>query len=292
MTTYPAAEALRKAAAVPSLAHHGLTLNEQTLDAFADGVSIADLSLPDAPIIYVNPAFERISGYDAAELIGRNCRFLQGADRQQPEIAQMAAAIQDRRDIDVVLRNYRKDGTLFWNELRLCLLPDAAGNARYSLAIMRDVTAGRALGDQLYRVTTFDEEGLTGEFRVSDGGNIAFPLIGNVRAGGRTSDQLATAIGDELKRRRLIRDPSVVVEVMNYRPIFVLGEVAKPGEYAYKPGMTLLTAVAVAGGYTYRAVTDYASVVRVAENTAVEGRVARQSLLEPGDTVTVFERRF
>lgn len=160
MTTYPAAEALRKAAAVPSLAHHGLTLTEQTLDAFADGVSIADLSLPDAPIIYVNPAFERISGYDAAELIGRNCRFLQGADRQQPEIAQMAAAIQDRRDIDVVLRNYRKDGTLFWNELRLCLLPDAAGNARYSLAIMRDVTAGRALGDQLYRVTTFDE--LTG----------------------------------------------------------------------------------------------------------------------------------
>ena len=146
-------------------------------------------------------------------------------------------------------------------------------------------------GDQV-RVTTFDEEGLTGEFRVSDGGNIAFPLIGNVRAGGRTSDQLATAIGDELKRRRLIRDPSVVVEVMNYRPIFVLGEVAKPGEYAYKPGMTLLTAVAVAGGYTYRAVTDYASVVRVAENTAVEGRVARQSLLEPGDTVTVFERRF
>ncbi len=146
-------------------------------------------------------------------------------------------------------------------------------------------------GDQI-RVTTFDEEGLTGEFRVGDGGNIAFPLIGNVRAGGRTPDQLATAIGDELKRRRLIRDPSVVVEVVNYRPIFVLGEVAKPGEYAYKPGMTMLTAVAVAGGYTYRAVTDYASVVRVEENTAKEGRVARQSLLEPGDTVTVFERRF
>ena len=146
-------------------------------------------------------------------------------------------------------------------------------------------------GDQV-RVTTFDEEGLTGEFRVSDNGNIAFPLIGNVRAGGRTSDQLGTAIADELKRRRLIRDPSVVVEVVNYRPIFVLGEVSKPGEYAYKPGMTLLTAVAVAGGYTYRAVTDYASVVRVKDNEAVEGKVMRQSLLEPGDTVTVFERRF
>lgn len=148
-------------------------------------------------------------------------------------------------------------------------------------------------GDQI-RVTTFDEQGLTGEFRVSDNGNIAFPLIGNVRAGGRTADQLGSSIGEELKRRRLIRDPSVVVEVVNYRPIFVLGEVAKPGEYPYRPGMTLLTAVAVAGGYTYRAVTDYASVVRVVENqpTATEGKVMRQSLLEPGDTVTVFERRF
>ena len=160
MTKHTVAETLREAVAVTRLAHHGLTLNEQTLESFSDGVAIADISLPDTPVIYVNSAIGRITGYDVAELLGHNCRFLQGTDRQQPEIRQMAAAIRERRDIDVVLRNYRKDGTLFWNELRLRPLRDTAGDVRHYLAVMRDVTASRELTDQLHRVTTFDE--LTG----------------------------------------------------------------------------------------------------------------------------------
>lgn len=77
-----------------------------------------------------------------------------------------------------------------------------------------------------------------------------------------------------------------------YRPVFVLGEVNKPGEFPWQPGMTVVTAVAVAGGFTYRAISDYASVVRTVGVTAVEGKVWRQSYLQPGDVVTIFERRF
>ncbi len=146
-------------------------------------------------------------------------------------------------------------------------------------------------GDQV-RVITFGEQTLTGEFRISDGGTIAIPLLGPVQANGLTTRQLEVKIATELKTRNLFRDPSVSVEVIAYRPIFVLGEVNKPGQYPYQPGMTLLTAVAIAGGFTYRAWEDYASVVRSTGTSAVEGRVSRQALLQPGDAVTVFERIF
>ncbi len=80
--------------------------------------------------------------------------------------------------------------------------------------------------------------------------------------------------------------------MIGYRPIFVLGEVNKPGQFPYQPGMTMLAAVALAGGFTYRAIEDYAAVVRTQDGAALEGRASRQAVLEPGDVVTVFERRF
>jgi len=146
-------------------------------------------------------------------------------------------------------------------------------------------------GDQL-RVITFGEQQLTGEFKVSDGGTVALPLVGVVSASGKTTAELGDEIAGELRDKNLLRDPSVSVEVTNYRPIFVLGEVAKPGQYPYQPGMTTLTAVTVAGGFTYRAITDYASIVRIINGHPVEGRVSRQSYVEPGDVITVFERHF
>ena len=77
-----------------------------------------------------------------------------------------------------------------------------------------------------------------------------------------------------------------------YRPVFVLGEVAKPGQYPYQPGMTMLTGIAIAGGFTYRAFQDYAMVVRTLDNTSREGRVLPQSFIAPGDVIRVYERRF
>ena len=146
-------------------------------------------------------------------------------------------------------------------------------------------------GDQV-RIITFGEDQLTGDFRVDDRGNIALPLLGDVKAEGSTPDQLSAGISAELRRRKLLQDPSVAVEVVAYRPVFVLGEVAKPGQYPYQPGMTMLTTVAVAGGFTYRGVQDYASVVRTTGNQAVEGKVTPLSFIAPGDVINVYERRF
>ena len=123
-------------------------------------------------------------------------------------------------------------------------------------------------------------------------GRIALPLLGGVKAAGLTPEELDGVIANGLKQRKLLRDPSVSVEVVAYRPVFVLGEVSKPGQYPYLPGMTMQTTVAVAGGYTYRAVQDYASVVRTTDNTAVEGLVTPRSFVAPGDVIKVFERRF
>ena len=148
-----------------------------------------------------------------------------------------------------------------------------------------------APGDQV-RIITFGEDTLTGEFRVNDSGSIALPLVGAVRASGLTPARLESAVAVALRRARLVANPSVSVEVIAYRPIYVLGEVNKPGQYPYQPGMTVVTAVAVAGGFTYRAIEGYASIVRTVGNRAVEGRAVRQAFVRPGDVITVFERRF
>lgn len=146
-------------------------------------------------------------------------------------------------------------------------------------------------GDQV-RIITFGEENLTGEFRVNDSGNIALPLVGAVHAAGLTSGDLEAAVAAALRRGNLVHKPSVAVEVIAYRPIYVLGQVNKPGQYPYQPGMTVVTAVAVAGGFTYRAYERYVSIVRSGEGNAVEGRASRQAFVQPGDVITVFERRF
>ena len=92
------------------------------------------------PIVQVNPAFESITGYAAAEAIGKNCRYLQGSDRLQPEIAEVRAALTEGRTAAVTLRNYRRDGTMFRNALRLAPLRDDAGQVTHFIGLIRDVT--------------------------------------------------------------------------------------------------------------------------------------------------------
>lgn len=159
-------------------------------------------------------------------------------------------------------------------------LPDAQKTS-YTLGV----------GDKV-RVITFGNQDLTGEFRVNDSGKIAMPLLGSVPAAGKTPEQLQASIAGQLESRNLLHKPNISVEITEYRPVFVLGEVNRPGEYPYKPGMTVLSAVSTAGGFTYRAVTDMASVVRTSEGTTTEGTVDRRSLIQPGDVITVFERHF
>lgn len=145
-------------------------------------------------------------------------------------------------------------------------------------------------GDQL-RITVFNDPRLTGEFRITDTGTVALPLVGAVPAAGRTTREMERAVERALKDRNLFNDPSVAVEVTEYRPVFVLGMVERGGQTPYQPGMSVLSAVAVSGGFNYRAVTDRVSVTRAGpDGVPHEYRAERQSLLQPGDVVNVFER--
>jgi polysaccharide export outer membrane protein len=147
------------------------------------------------------------------------------------------------------------------------------------------------VGEQV-RIITFGAEQLTGEFRVNDRGTIAIPLLGAIPATGSTTSELERSIAQQLKAKEVLLDPSVSVEVLNYRPIFILGEVSRPGQYPYQPGMTVLTAVAIAGGFTYRAQTGHAGILRKIDGRPVEGRVMRGTEVRPGDVIDVFERYF
>ena len=142
------------------------------------------------------------------------------------------------------------------------------------------------------RIITFGDQQLSETFRVSDSGNLAVPLLGKVQAEGLSVDQLESSIAAQLVTKGLYREPSVTVEITTYRPIFVLGEVAKPGQYPYQPGMTVLTAVAVAGGFTYRAVQDSAEILRQSGSRPIDARAEPESLVKPGDVVRVLESRF
>jgi polysaccharide export outer membrane protein len=146
-------------------------------------------------------------------------------------------------------------------------------------------------GDQV-RLITFNEQTLSGNFSIDDSGYIALPLLGPVPADGLTTRALAKEIEDSLRARKLLSEPSVVVEIVRYRPIFVLGEVKSPGPFPYQPHMTMLTAVALAGGFTPRAVKSRAEVVRTGAGASVDGRLDPQSKVDPGDVITVLERNF
>jgi protein involved in polysaccharide export with SLBB domain len=145
-------------------------------------------------------------------------------------------------------------------------------------------------GDKL-RIIVFGEEALTGEFFVSGGGKIAFPLIGDIDATGLTIPQLQAAIETKLADGYLNK-PKVSAEVLNYRPFYILGEVMKPGEYPYTNGLTVMNAVATAQGFTYRADTKRVFIKRATGPGEHEYPLTTATPVEPGDTIRIGERFF
>ena len=121
----------------PGIIPHVLS---QILDSSVNGLTLADPDLPDMPIVFANKAFETISGYSREEVIGRNCRFLQGIDRDQEARTMLRTAINGCQPVEVTLRNYRKNGELFYNHLAITPLFDEAGNVIYYLGVQYDVT--------------------------------------------------------------------------------------------------------------------------------------------------------
>lgn len=144
-------------------------------------------------------------------------------------------------------------------------------------------------GDKL-RITVFGHEDLSGEFEVSSNGSIALPLVGEVRAVGKSLPQLEQSIVAKLKPDYL-RNPQVSAEVINYRPFFIIGEVKNPGTYPYIGGMRVVNAVALAGGYTYRARKDEVLITR-AKGDGKPEEVGPDALVLPGDVIQIIERFF
>jgi polysaccharide export outer membrane protein len=145
-------------------------------------------------------------------------------------------------------------------------------------------------GDRL-RIVVYGQEGLTNTYLVGAGGSITMALIGAVTARGRTPAELSAAIAARL-RNGYIRQPYVAAEVEAYRPFFILGEVAAPGQYPFVPNMTVESAVAIAGGFSPRARRDLVIVTHTDARGTVRISVPTATPLSPGDTVLVDERWF
>jgi PAS domain S-box-containing protein len=110
------------------------------LDECVNGVTLADPDLEDAPIIYANKAFERLTGYSQEDIVGLNCRFLQGEDRNQSARFEIAEAMKKNEEVVVTLKNYKKDGTLFHNRLKIVPLFDKKKRVLYYLGLQYDIT--------------------------------------------------------------------------------------------------------------------------------------------------------
>ena len=116
-------------------------LLEKAIQASSDSFVIADARMEDNPLIYVNPGFERLTGYRSEEVLNRNCRFLQGTDVNQPGLDTVRQAMREGKSCLVEVRNYRKDGSLFWNELSLSPVHDESGTITHFIGVQKDITA-------------------------------------------------------------------------------------------------------------------------------------------------------
>ena len=145
-------------------------------------------------------------------------------------------------------------------------------------------------GDKV-RVTVFQEEDLSGEFEVSGEGEISLPLIGSIMARGISLRQLERDIAGRLLDG-FLKSPRVNIEVLNYRPFYILGEVKDPGSYPYVNGMSVLNAVALGGGFTYRAKKEKITIIRANNRSRTPETVPPETYVLPGDVIRIEERFF
>jgi polysaccharide export outer membrane protein len=191
------------------------------------------------------------------------------------------AAIQPQSDLDSMA---------YGQSYGMAPAPTAVAYAAAPMPVRYDAAYRLDAGDKL-RVMVYGQEGLTNTYAIGAGGAITMPLIGAVSARGRTPAGLAAEIAAKL-RHGYIREPSVAVEIEAYRPFFILGEVAAPGQYPYVPNMSVESAVAIAGGFSPRAQRDRVTLTHADNAGASRMVVPLGTSVSPGDTVLVGERWF
>jgi len=157
-------------------------------------------------------------------------------------------------------------------------------------AVIQDAGYVLGSGDKI-RVITFGEESLTGEFFVGSQGQVSLPLIGDIKAGGLTIAQFTDEVTHALANG-FLKEPRVSVEVLDYRPFYILGEVNKPGEYPFINGLTVMNAVATAGGFTYRANTRTVFIKGGGGSGERKIHLLSNTPVHPGDTIRIGERFF
>ena len=145
-------------------------------------------------------------------------------------------------------------------------------------------------GDRI-RITVFGHDDLSGEFTISETDTVSFPLTGTLTLGGVALDDAKRAVVTALKPDYLL-DPRVSIEVVEYRPFYIIGEVNNPGSYAYVNGMTVTEAVALAGGFTHRAKKGRVVIIRAGDDEGTERSIPVSAPVLPGDVVKVLERIF
>lgn len=175
----------------------------------------------------------------------------------------------------------------------IILTPIEAAIAQSGTPPEQQQVAGEAYrlgsGDKL-RITVYNEEEISGEYEVDASGNVSLKLVGAIPAVGRTLPDLVAIIEAKLRDGYLL-NPRVAIDVLNYRPFYVLGEVNTPGSYPYVAGITVLKAIALAGGYTFRARTKGIELIR-ANDPEKPIIVDQNTLLLPGDIIRIKERFF
>ena len=183
----------------------------------------------------------------------------------------------------------------FWIAASIVLASSGCAPSAAPLLSQADANLGLAAytfgpGDKL-RINVFNEPNLTGEYAVSTNGTISFPLIGMVNVGGKNIDQVAADLTSKVGAGYM-NNPKISVEVLNYRPYYILGEVAKPGEYPYVAGMTVEQAVAAAGGFNYRANQKRINIRRNVNPQERSIKLDSETPVKvmPGDTIRVLER--
>jgi len=219
-----------------------LKLRDRAIESSTNAIVITEYRWPDLPITYVNPAFERITGYSSAEALGRDPRFLQASDLNQPEIDAVRLALKEHRQCHVVLRSYHRDGTMYWNDMYIAPVRGESGQVTHCVAVLNDITETRRYQEELALRANYDtltalpnrnllsdraSTAIVRARRYGHGMALVFIDVDNFRA---INDSLGYAVGNNMLRlvgdrlRSCLREVDTVARIGGDEFVLVLGD--------------------------------------------------------------------